>query len=62
MPPDAPVLTTEFKINLLAPSKGERLRAIGRVVRAGKKLVMRSAKCLPKKAEPANRSRSSPRP
>ena len=39
MPRDAAVLTTEFKINLLAPAKGERLRAIGRVVRAGKKLV-----------------------
>jgi acyl-coenzyme A thioesterase PaaI-like protein len=34
------VLTTEFKINLLAPVKGERLRAIGRVVRSGKKLVI----------------------
>ena len=39
MPRDAAVLTTEFKINLLAPAKGERLRAIGRVVRSGKKLV-----------------------
>jgi uncharacterized protein (TIGR00369 family) len=40
MPRDAAVLTTEFKINLLAPAKGERLRAIGRVVRSGKKLVI----------------------
>jgi len=40
MPRDAAVLTTEFKINLLAPAKGERLRAIGRVVRGGKKLVI----------------------
>lgn len=40
MPADAAVLTTEFKINLLSPAKGERLRAIGRVVRAGKKLVI----------------------
>ena len=39
---DAAVLTTEFKINLLSPAKGERLRAIGRVVRAGKKLVVTS--------------------
>ena len=37
---DAAVLTTEFKINLLSPAKGERLRAIGRVVRAGKTLVI----------------------
>ena len=40
MPREAAVLTTEFKINLLAPAKGERLRAIGRVVRNGKKLVI----------------------
>ena len=40
MPKDAAVLTTEFKIHLLAPAKGERLRAVGRVVRAGKKLVI----------------------
>ena len=40
MPADAAVLTTEFKINLLSPAKGERLRAVGRVVRAGKKLVV----------------------
>ena len=40
MPRDAAVLTTEFKINLLAPAKGEQLRAIGRVVRSGKKLVI----------------------
>jgi uncharacterized protein (TIGR00369 family) len=40
MPRDAGVLTTEFKINLLAPAKGERLRAVGRVIRSGKKLVI----------------------
>jgi uncharacterized protein (TIGR00369 family) len=40
MPRDAAVLTTEFKINLLAPAKGERLRAIGRVIRGGKKLII----------------------
>ena len=40
MPSDAAVLTTEFKINLLAPANGERLRALGRVVRSGKKLVI----------------------
>lgn len=42
MPADAGVLTTEFKIHLLSPAKGERLRAIGRVIRAGKKLVITS--------------------
>jgi uncharacterized protein (TIGR00369 family) len=40
MPADAAVLTTEFKLNLLAPAKGERLRAVGRVVRNGRKLVI----------------------
>jgi uncharacterized protein (TIGR00369 family) len=40
MPRDAAVLTTEFKIHLLSPAKGERLRAVGRVVRAGRKLVV----------------------
>jgi uncharacterized protein (TIGR00369 family) len=40
MPDDAAVLTTEFKIHLLSPARGERIRAIGRVVRAGKKLVI----------------------
>jgi len=40
MPRDAAVLTTEFKINLLSPAKGDRLRAVGRVIRNGKSLVV----------------------
>lgn len=40
MPPDAAVLTTEFKINLMSPAKGDRLRAVGRVVRSGRTLVI----------------------
>jgi uncharacterized protein (TIGR00369 family) len=40
MPADAAVLTIEFKINLLSPARGQRLRAIGRVVRAGETLVI----------------------
>ena len=40
MPADAAVLTTEFKINLLSPAKGERFIAIARVVRPGKKLMV----------------------
>ena len=40
MPRDAAVLTTEFKINLLSPAKGNRLRAIGRVIRNGRTLVI----------------------
>lgn len=38
MPPGAAVLTVEFKINLLAPAKGERFIARARVVRAGRTL------------------------
>jgi uncharacterized protein (TIGR00369 family) len=40
MPADAAVLTTEFKVNLLSPAKGERFIANGRVVRAGKNLTV----------------------
>jgi uncharacterized protein (TIGR00369 family) len=40
MPGDAAVLTTEFKINLLSPAKGERFVALGRVVRPGRKLMV----------------------
>ena len=40
MPADTAVLTTEFKLNLLAPAKGERFVAVGKVVRSGKKLMV----------------------
>jgi len=40
MPADAAVLTTEFKVNFLSPAKGERLRAVGHVVRAGRILMV----------------------
>jgi uncharacterized protein (TIGR00369 family) len=40
MPDDAAVLTTEFKLNLLSPAKGERLIALGRVVRPGRRLIV----------------------
>jgi uncharacterized protein (TIGR00369 family) len=36
MPPGAGVLSIEFKVNLLAPARGELLIARGRVVRAGR--------------------------
>lgn len=38
MPAGATVLSVEYKINLIAPADGERLRAIGRVVRSGRTL------------------------
>jgi acyl-coenzyme A thioesterase PaaI-like protein len=40
MPAEASVLTTEFKINLLAPAEGELLRAVGRVLRPGRLLTV----------------------
>ncbi len=39
-PPDSTVLTVEFKINLLAPAKGDRLRAIGKVIKPGRTLTV----------------------
>lgn len=40
MPDGAGVLTTEFKINLVAPAAGERIVARGRVIRAGRTLTL----------------------
>jgi uncharacterized protein (TIGR00369 family) len=40
MPASAGVLTTEFKVNLLAPAAGERLIAVGRVVKPGRTLTV----------------------
>ena len=40
MEPGAAVLSVEYKVNLLAPAVGERIRAIGRVVKPGRTLVV----------------------
>ena len=40
MEPDASVLTVEFKLNLLAPARGERLLARGRATRPGRTLTV----------------------
>lgn len=40
MPLDAEVLTSEMKIHLLAPAKGQQLEAIGKVIKPGKRLVI----------------------
>ena len=40
MPADSSVLTVEFKINLMNPAAGERLRAEARVHKAGRTLVV----------------------
>jgi uncharacterized protein (TIGR00369 family) len=40
MPQGSAVLTVEFKVNLMAPAKGERFVAEGRVIKAGRTLVV----------------------
>ncbi|WAT86240.1 PaaI family thioesterase [Delftia acidovorans] len=40
MPADAAVLTIEFKINLLAPAKGQRFRMEGRVIKPGRTIIV----------------------
>jgi uncharacterized protein (TIGR00369 family) len=40
LPPDAAVLTAAFTVNLLAPAAGRRFAMTGRVVRAGRTLVV----------------------
>jgi uncharacterized protein (TIGR00369 family) len=43
MPEGAEVLTAEMKVNVVAPAKGDRLVAEGRVVRPGRRRVVVSA-------------------
>ena len=40
MPPGSGVMSVEFKVNLLAPGRGERFLASGRVRRAGRTLTI----------------------
>lgn len=40
MPADAGVLTIEYKINLLAPAKGQRFRMVGQVVKPGRTVTV----------------------
>jgi uncharacterized protein (TIGR00369 family) len=40
MPADAGVLTIEFKINLLAPAKGQHFRMVGQVVKPGRTITV----------------------
>ncbi|HVQ56205.1 MAG TPA: PaaI family thioesterase, partial [Pyrinomonadaceae bacterium] len=43
MPANSGVLSVEFKVNLLAPAKGERIRALAEVKRAGRTLTVCNA-------------------
>jgi uncharacterized protein (TIGR00369 family) len=46
MPADRDVLTVEFKVNLLSPARGDRFRATGEVVRAGRTLTVCAAEVV----------------
>lgn len=43
LPLENEVLTAEMKINLLAPARGDLLRATGRVIKPGRRLIVVSA-------------------
>jgi uncharacterized protein (TIGR00369 family) len=43
MPPDADVLSVEFKVNMLSPAIGDMFEARGQVLRAGKTIVVTRA-------------------
>ena len=43
MPEGSGVLSVEFKVNLLAPAKGEKIRARAEVIRAGRTLTICTA-------------------
>jgi len=43
MPPESNVLTVEYKMNIVAPGRGERLIARGHVVRPGRTLTVSRA-------------------
>ena len=45
-PPDMEVTTVEFKINFLASFSDGELRAIGRVVKAGKRIIVTTAEVM----------------
>ena len=38
-PADSSVLTVEYKMNLISPAQGDRLRAVGQVVRSGRTIT-----------------------
>ena len=44
MPAGSGVLTVEYKVNLLAPADGEKLRARGEVVKSGRTLTITQGK------------------
>jgi len=51
MPPEAAVLTAEFKINLLNPADGERFRFVADVVKPGRTLTICEARAYAVKGQ-----------
>jgi uncharacterized protein (TIGR00369 family) len=51
MPPDAAVLSVEFKINLMAPAIGDSFLAVGRTVRVGRTIAVATAEVLAESGE-----------
>ena len=49
-PADSGVLTVEFKLHLLAAADGERVRAVGQVIRSGRTLTVCSLDAFVEKA------------
>ncbi len=45
-PPDTEVVTVEYKINFMAGCQGGELRATGRVVKAGKRIMVTAAEVV----------------
>ena len=43
LPLDQEVVTAEMKVNLLAPARGDRLIATGRVIKPGRRIIVVSA-------------------
>jgi uncharacterized protein (TIGR00369 family) len=54
MPENSSVLTVEFKVNLMAPAKGERFTAEGRVVKAGRTLTVTQGEVVAYEGEKAS--------
>ncbi|GHC68684.1 thioesterase superfamily protein [Pseudorhodoferax aquiterrae] len=46
MPADAAVLTVEFKVNLLAPARGQRFRMVGQVLKPGRTISVVEGRAL----------------
>ncbi|MCV2865613.1 PaaI family thioesterase [Albidovulum sediminicola] len=51
MPEESEVMTVEMKINLLAPARGDRLIAEGRVIRAGRRVSVVTTEVFAEKAD-----------